>query len=761
MTTELHDQLDAVLSAAISLITDGAHDQPRPFQAKLSHKILSAMIASRSTLPVVADTQVASISPTGSGKSVAYLSAAMLMAATGNGRSIISTESLMLQDQIMTKDAPVVAEAVGEVTGYTPTVALLKGWSNYVCHRDVASNSSAVFETDHEVSSLAMDTLAAWMGDHPTLPVASSLSALVKLAKSGDTSSWRPRSSAAKASVTIDKRTFSARSAVSLLAWAGTGDDKRHYTGNTDDDVWSLVSTSSGDCSGAKKCEFADQCVPLLAREATAAADIIVTNHAYLAVQAATGAPILLGNSKIGVIDHLVLDEAHGITSIVRAAAAAKLGRRPWSAMVSRVERIVDDPALTADGKALADVIENAISAHLSGSHDVTLGPDDHPIGPGLIDQMTRWMTAAARAVPKHSDTWPAKTQRAYFRAKSALGSMNKVIADSEQSEENLARWIDARRCELNIAPVMVADKMVGSLYQVTEEGEGEEPDVRHLSVASVSATLPASFCWDTGLRVPITRYDSPFIAEFGASVLYIPAPDPTQFPALGGPAGGGKFRMDTNLHHQWAIAHVIELVRANHGSALILTASKSHGQDFVTHLESAGLGFPIFSQWGDLSTPDAVEAWKSHDHSVIVGTRSLMTGVDAPGNTNTLVIIDRVPRSAPNALDDARAAVLMRDGGVNKWTAAEKIYASDACLLLEQAAGRLIRRHGDTGVVAILDPRLLKRMPFAYNPSTVDRYLLSVKGFAQRTTSLEEVTTWMSTSRRTRVTTTTTEETV
>lgn len=123
-----------------------------------------------------------------------------------------------------------------------------------------------------------------------------------------------------------------------------------------------------------------------------------------------------------------------------------------------------------------------------------------------------------------------------------------------------------------------------------------------------------------------------------------------------------------------------------------------------------------------------------------MVGTRSLMTGVDAPGPTCSMVVIDRVPRSPGNPVDDARVEDLMARLECSRHTAARLVYATDAALLLEQAAGRLIRSTSDDGVVAVLDPRLLRGTPVSYPEDTRTLYLSAFARLGERTADLGAV---------------------
>lgn len=112
------------------------------------------------------------------------------------------------------------------------------------------------------------------------------------------------------------------------------------------------------------------------------------------------------------------------------------------------------------------------------------------------------------------------------------------------------------------------------------------------------------------------------------------------------------------------------------------------------------------------------------------------MTGVDGPGETCTLVIIDRVPRAASNPVDDARTESIMERLDTDKWSADTYTYVSDAAALLEQVYGRLIRSTNDYGLVASLDPRLHPRGPYPYKKATLNLYTQAGRRFSNVTGS-------------------------
>jgi ATP-dependent DNA helicase DinG len=120
------------------------------------------------------------------------------------------------------------------------------------------------------------------------------------------------------------------------------------------------------------------------------------------------------------------------------------------------------------------------------------------------------------------------------------------------------------------------------------------------------------------------------------------------------------------------------------------------------------------------------------------------MTGTDAPGQTNTLVICDRVARSAGNPVGDARTAKIQEKLEIDKWAADRFTYVADASLLLEQAAGRLIRSVSDSGMVAVLDPRLLKSSPVKYPEPTRRIYMEPLEKFGTKISDPAKAREWL-----------------
>ncbi len=150
-------------------------------------------------------------------------------------------------------------------------------------------------------------------------------------------------------------------------------------------------------------------------------------------------------------------------------------------------------------------------------------------------------------------------------------------------------------------------------------------------------------------------------------------------------------------------LAEIVELVDAAGGGALGLFSSRAGAVAAAAALREARPGLPVFCQdEGHLA--QLVRSFIADPRASLFGTLSLWQGLDVPGDTCRLVLIDRIPFPRPDdPVLSARARVVAQAGG-NGFLS---VSAAHAALLLAQGAGRLIRRDTDRGVVAILDSRL------------------------------------------------------
>ena len=692
-----------VLTRAVQIATGSDTAVPRAGQDELTEGIFECLEGVG---------HAAFEGPTGIGKSLAYLSVLGLLAVTKGERSVVSTETIALQRQLSEKDCRTVASALASL-GYPVELrtAVLKGWSNYGCVM-----TAMVLASDHDCSD--EDQSSAELVE--TIRAKASSLAFVDAAAS---------------------------SALEAAAWVidsvrrGSLAD-RHEADHIDGAAWWKVSVSSDDCLG-DKCPSADICAPRKARLLADEAHIVITNHATLAVQATTGVPVVIGSNRRGAFHHLVIDEAHALPATVREQGASKIDRARISTVIRAINALfasdVADP-LSADGEAIGNAVADAIEAwkeSLPRRHpnDVRFTSENDP----LIDiesVILDWVgvvRSAVRVVVPTNITAQLKLRRLaglLDRLVSALGSLT-------NDHPSIARWVDTRSGTVKMSPVQVSGLIRANLFepQIATDWASEiladpetyaetgtmyidvrrEPDddigqAYKLGVVAVSATMPKAHAIDCGLKIAgVEAFSSPFSSAFASSLFYSPLLDSERDRVTPTNDRGG---LDPKQHMLWVAPRIIELVEANRGSALVLSATTEGGKFYALQLASAlsGSGIRVYSQWDMGTTAAAVDAWREDPSSVLVGTRSLMTGVDAPGDTCSLVIVDRIPRAAGNPVDDARIEDIMARTDLGKWEADRFVYVADAALLLRQALGRLIRTTTDSGVVAIMDPRLPRK---------------------------------------------------
>lgn len=598
---------------------------PRRGQREMTRRVARA-IASGTHLLVQAGT--------GTGKSLAYLVPAMIHAVDDGERAVVSTATLALQRQILTRDAPLAADAVEALTGRRPVVALLKGWQNYLCRHRVAGG----YPDDDDALFAASDAV--------------------------------PRTGAAGLGEQV----------VRLREWAGrtTTGDRDDLVPGVSDRAWAQASVSRAECLGPA-CPFHDDCFPAAAREAAARADVVVTNHAMLGV-------VVAGNP--GVLpehDLLVVDEAHALADRVRSQGAASLSASAVARVAATARKHAS--AVVSDLEAAGQGLQAALAALPDGR--LSAGPP-----PALAEALAALDGAARGVLTGVRQAAGAKGGGAdaggVALARTAVSDLVDVVermtSDSVAQHRDVA-WVERPRMgteppRLTLAPIDVAGPVADALFDervavltsaTLALGGGFEPMARDLGLTLAEAP------WE-GVDVG-TPFD---YARQG--ILYTPV-------HLARPGRGIS---------EAALDEVLALTEASRGGMLGLFSSRRAAEEAAGVLRSA-TDLTVYAQ-GEDQLPALVEAFAADEDSCLVGTLSLWQGVDVPGRTCRLVIIDRIPFPRPDdPVSQARSEAVAAAGGNGFMSVA----ATHAALLLAQGAGRLIRRAEDRGVVAVLDPRL------------------------------------------------------
>ncbi|MEK6310489.1 MAG: helicase C-terminal domain-containing protein [Curtobacterium sp.] len=709
----------------------GAPDaQPRPGQAAAFDAAAAALEAR---------THFAGSLPTGSGKSAIALAAAAHRAHAHGERTIISTESLSLLSQIVDKDGPTMSRACERIGVAPVRVAAHMGVGNYLDPR-------RLFDT----ANLLSGTEDVW-----------------------DTAALRTSVGAARAvPAAIDGTDVDLDRLVALVTWGlseyedddATG--SRHaYDGDHTSAEWSLVSAPSKTL--AAKGDDTPYLPKLLqARALASEADIVVTNHTLLAIQATTGLPVVSGSAAIGEFENIVIDEAHALAGEVRDRGAKEVSGRQVHSLIRAVEHVADGAKVSswaAGGRALADRLEQLLASKLDrGGKPVRLGQWDDPLD-SLGDYLEAWIGQAPALVRNASKSPVTSVQWRAIRATERAEELAAAVMAVREHRVGQARWVQAddrpnaavRWSSAQVSPVEVAGMIRRNLCERTAAVEGDDPVP--LGVILMSASLPDGFRYEVGADAPVIEYPSPFDAAFANSALYIPAVTTVtadhDIPALTSDRYG-SVKFDTNKHTAWAAAQIVDLVAARGGSALVLAAKAESGKEYVAALrDDLDPSIEVLSQWDGATPASLLQRWREDVTSVLVGTRSLMTGVDAPGQTCSLVILDRIPRSPSNPADDARVEALQERIQCDRWAADRLVYVADAALLEKQAVGRLIRSSSDSGMVAVLDPRLVRtqvgiRAGIAYPEATRQMYSKPLRSFPNLVHDLDSATAWLRSNR-------------
>lgn len=582
---------------------------------------------------------------TGTGKSLAYLVPAIAHAVREDERVVVSTATLALQRQVIGRDLPLVAQALAGDLPRQPTTALLKGWQHYLCVHKVAGG----YPSD--------DTLFDVEEASPT-PDPAGLGAQV----------------------------------LRLREWAagtGTGDRDELVPG-VSERAWRQVSVTSLECLG-RRCPMISECFAEAAREQSRRADVVVTNHAMLAV-AATGAPQVLPEHQV-----LVVDEAHELADRVTSQATLELSIATieHAGRMARRHGGVPTTDLDAASQQLAQVLVGTPEGRFTGALPDSLGE-----AVGVVRDAARALVSALR--PSSTGTAAgadAVAEGGRSMAGAAMLALFEVAETMSGDAQELAQTVlwcargqDARgvpTTRLHAAPLAVNGLIRSRLL-----------DGRSAVLTSATLSLGGSF--DAAARAvglapgagqeaatPWRGLDvgSPFdYARQGICYVARHLPAPGRDPAT-----------DAQLDE------IEALVRAAGGRTLGLFSSRRAAVAAGTAMRER-LDVPVLVQ-GDDQLGALVDRFVAEPASCLFGTLSLWQGVDVPGSTCRLVVIDRIPFPRPDdPVSSARAEAVARAGG-NGFMA---VAASHAALLLAQGAGRLIRTTEDRGVVAVLDPRLV-----------------------------------------------------
>ncbi|KAA9224559.1 ATP-dependent DNA helicase [Corynebacterium amycolatum] len=626
------DSIEALLDAAVK----GLGGTTRPNQVKMSRSVASAFARER---------HLAVQAGTGTGKSLAYLVPAIVQAMESDESVIVSTATIALQRQLVKRDLPRLVSSLEPHLSRTPTFAILKGRSNYLCKSKVGN----------VIKDPVMD------GDESEPTAMGGPTALLSEAQLSRT----------------------AAEVMRLREWANDTDtgDRDSLDKGVSNEAWRQVSVTARECVGAISCPFGEECFAEQARREASNVDIVVTNHALLAIDALSDAMILPQH------DCVVIDEAHELDGRITSVATDELSPAGITMMARRARKFgaaeqVDDVTDATD--LLGETVALLADAYSGALEEIPgeLGAALTSLRDSLWQLQTTLGTSSSGSSGGSgsggSSSDSDNTERQTVRA--AVENMHDTVVRILEFSSDDVVWLGENKT-VYVAPLSIAALLRERLF-------GES------TVVLTSATLALGGKFDAmaaAWGLPSGGWDgldvgTPFDPQ-KSGILYVARDLPRP----------GR---DGATPEQFAIME--RLIRAAGGRTLGLFSSR-RGAEAAAEEMRKRLPYDVLCQ-GDDSIGALVDRFAANPQTCLFGTLTLWQGVDVPGPSLSCVIIDRIPFPRPDdpllsARSDAANAA-----GRNGFM---EVSATHAALLMAQGSGRLLRQVDDRGVVAVLDSRL------------------------------------------------------
>ncbi|WP_415976700.1 ATP-dependent DNA helicase [Rhodococcus sp. 077-4] len=596
---------------------------------------------------------------TGTGKSLAYLVPSIRHAVESGKTVIVSTATIALQRQLVDRDLPRLSDALTEAVGRRPKFAILKGRNNYLCMNKIHTGAAQEAPDAELFDPFAVSRMG--------------------------------------------------REVVRLTKWSSeteTG-DRDDVVPGVSDQAWRQVSVTARECLGKSRCPVGEDCFAERARTEAAQVDVVVTNHALLAIDAITGIQILPEH------DVVVVDEAHELVDRVTGVATEELSAATVTAAARRSAKLIEEDTVDqlegaaenwaaildelppgrwqslpdGVGPALASIrdaawaVRTAIGPNKQGM--ANSDPEAAAARSAALVAVDEVHDSAVRVLTAFDEPDPAKRKDVVWHAVDDFrGNVKRTVRIAPLSVGGLLR---ARLFAESTVVLTSATLTVGGSFDGLAINWGlpaEKPS--RSDTAMASGVEPPS---DAGsIRWNSLDVGSPF-DHARAGIMYI-----AKHLSPPGRDGLSKSYLD----------EIESLVSAAGGRTLGLFSSMRAAKAAAEEMRER-LDTPILCQ-GDDSTGALVQKFADDEATSLFGTLSLWQGVDVPGPSLSLVILDRIPFPRPDdPLLVARQQAVESRGG-NGFLA---VAANHAALLLAQGVGRLLRSVDDKGVVAVLDSRL------------------------------------------------------
>ena len=460
------------------------------------------------------------------------------------------------------------------------------------------------------------------------------------------------------------------RAEISRLAlWAQQTDtgDRAELDFEPSHAAWDALSVSGRECPGAQRCPSGSSCFAEKARHRADVADIVVVNTHLYCLHLFSDTPILPEH------DTVVIDEAHGLEDIVSDTAGLSLTGGRFDELARSIRAVVAESAAAGDLEDAGIRLREALAPFRDKPLPAPL-PDELQGAAVLARGRVEQAAAELRAIP---DDAPGEAGARKLRAVLATGALMEDLGRAVEAKSTEVAWVSGTESSpaWRIAPIQLGRLLSERLWE-------------HTTAVLTSATIPMNLGEVLGLEPEEHRaidVGSPFDFETNGLLYcakHLPDPrNPGYEPAV---------------HEEMAA-----LIEAAGGRTLALFTSY-RAMDRAAEALSAQLDFPIYTQ-RDLPKPELLRRFAAEVESCLFATMSFWQGVDVPGESLSLVTIDRLPFPRPD--DPLLEARRERYGS----EAFRLVDLPRAATRLAQGAGRLIRRGEDRGVVAVLDSRMAR----------------------------------------------------